>query len=259
MPAGYKDIQFSVTERAARIVLSRPPLNVLTISMMKEIADAVNRVSSMPEVCAIVLSASPSTRAFSAGTSVEEHRPETVYQMLEAFHSIFRAMNIASKPVVAAVAGAALGGGCELVAFADIVIATHSARFGQPEIKIGVFPPVSSIILPRAIGEKKAREMILTGDLITAEEARQLGLVNYVVGEAELEQKTKEVLDKLRQMSAPALEMSRRAIAEAWGLPFEEALKRTEDIYLNQLMSHRDPTEGIQAFIEKRAPQWKHK
>jgi cyclohexa-1,5-dienecarbonyl-CoA hydratase len=259
MPAGYKDIHFSVTDRAARIVLSKPPLNVLTISMMKEIADAINRVGSMPEVCALVLSASPSTRAFSAGTSVEEHRPETVYQMLEAFHSIFRAMNIASKPVIAAVSGAALGGGCELVAFADIVIATHSARFGQPEIKIGVFPPVSSIMLPRVIGEKKAREMILTGDLITAEEARQLGLVNYVVGEAELEQKTKEVLDKLRQMSAPALEMSRRAVVEAFGLPFEEALKRTEDIYLNQLMSHKDPIEGIQAFIEKRAPQWKHK
>lgn len=248
-----------MTDRAARIVLSKPPLNVLTISMMKEIADAINRVGSMPEVCALVLSASPSTRAFSAGTSVEEHRPETVYQMLEAFHSIFRAMNIASKPVIAAVSGAALGGGCELVAFADIVIATHSARFGQPEIKIGVFPPVSSIMLPRVIGEKKAREMILTGDLITAEEARQLGLVNYVVGEAELEQKTKEVLDKLRQMSAPALEMSRRAVVEAFGLPFEEALKRTEDIYLNQLMSHKDPIEGIQAFIEKRAPQWKHK
>src|SRR5262245_14207285 len=227
--ATYKDIHFNVTDRVARITLSRPPLNILTISMMREIADAVQRIGTAREVCALVFAASPATRAFCGGVSVEEHKAETVYQMLEAFHSIFRAMDHVSKPVVALVAGAALGGGCELVAFADIVIAAQSARFGQPEIKLGVFPPVSCVILPRVIGEKKAREMILTGELLTAEHACHLGLVNYVVSENELESKADSILGMLRQMSVPALELTRRALSEASGLPFEDALKRTED------------------------------
>src|ERR1700742_2885812 len=120
MATQYRDIQFTVTDRVARITLAHPPLNVITIAMAKEMADAVNRTNAMPEVCAIVLAAQPGARTFSAGVSIEEHRPETVYQMLEAFHSIFRGLNIASKPVIALINGAALGGGCELAAFGDI-------------------------------------------------------------------------------------------------------------------------------------------
>ncbi|MGA9767710.1 MAG: enoyl-CoA hydratase-related protein [Blastocatellia bacterium] len=259
MPPHYRDIQFTVTDRVARITFARPPLNVFTIAMMKEIIDAINRISATPNICAIVFAAQPGARTFSAGVSIEEHRPETVYQMLEAFHSIFRVLTIVSKPVIALVGGAALGGGCELVAFADIVIAAQSARFGQPEIKLGVFPPAAAVMLPRVIGEKKAREMILTGELLTAETAHSLGLINYVVAESELETKAQEILDHLRQMSVPALELTRRAlIAGSWP-GFDEALKRTEDIYLNQLMTLKDPLEGIEAFIAKRQPRWKHK
>lgn len=254
-----REVQLQVADRVARLTLSRPPLNILTISMMKEISAAIQRVGEMPNVCAIVLTASAATRAFSAGTSVEEHRPETVFQMLEAFHSIFRTFNTVSKPVIALVAGAALGGGCELVAFADIVIATQSARFGQPEIKLGVFPPVSACILPRIIGEKKATELILTGELMSAEEACALGLVNHVVPELELESKAAEILAVLKQMSVPALELARRAIVETGGRSFDDALKHAEDLYLNRLMLHKDPIEGVQAFTDKRPPLWKHK
>ena len=126
---GYKDIQFSVTNRVARVVLARAPLNVLTISMMKEIGDAVNKVTTMRDVCAIVFQAAPGLRVFCAGVSAEEHRAETAFQMLEAFHDILRAIDVASKPVLSMVNGAALGAGCELVAFSDLVIATPSARF----------------------------------------------------------------------------------------------------------------------------------
>jgi cyclohexa-1,5-dienecarbonyl-CoA hydratase len=259
MPPQYKEIQFAVTDRVARVTFARPPLNVLTIAMLKEVNDALERVSALPDVCAIVFAAAPGARAFSAGVSIEEHRPETVYQMLESFHAVFRTLDNLSKPVVALVSGAALGGGCELVAFADIAIAAQSARFGQPEIKIGVFPPVAAVILPRVIGEKRAREMILTGELLTAEQARALGLVNHVVPDSELEARADELLKVLRGMSAPALEMSRRAITQAAGLSFEEALKGAEKVYLNQLMSYKDPQEGVEAFIEKRAPRWKHR
>ncbi len=259
MATAYRDIQFGVTDRVARITLARPPLNVFTISMMKEISGAIQRIGALRDACAVVITASPASPVFSAGVSVEDHRPETVYQMLEAFHGIFRSLALLSKPVVAAVNGAALGGGCELVAFADIVIASQTARFGQPEIKLGVFPPVSSVILPRVIGQKKALEMILTGELINAEEARSLGLVSYVVSSPELEKKTEEILNMLRQKSAPALEMARRAVTSCDGLAFEEALKKAEYIYLNELMSLKDPVEGIEAFIQKRQANWKHK
>lgn len=259
MPAHYKDIQFAVTDRVARITFAHPPLNILTIAMMKEIVDAINHVSDTPGTCAIVLAASSPNMAFCAGVSIEEHRPETVFQMLDGFHSIFRALNTVTKPVIALVGGAALGGGCELAAFADIVIASHAARFGQPEIKLGVFPPVAAFMLPRVIGEKKAREMILTGELLTAESAQVLGLVNHVVTEDALETKAEELLTTLRQMSAPALEMARRVIVQTMGLGFEESLKRAEDIYLNELMSLKDPQEGVEAFIAKRPPRWKHK
>jgi cyclohexa-1,5-dienecarbonyl-CoA hydratase len=259
MSGHYKDIQFAVTDRVARITFARPPVNVFNIAMMREIADAVNRVSLMQDVCAIVFTSASSTRAFSAGVSIEEHRAETAYQMLNTFHSIFRNLNMVSKPVIALVTGAALGGGCELAAFADIVIATQSARFGQPEIKIATFPPVASIILPKIIGEKKARELILTGELLTSQQALKLGLVNYVVEEADLEAKGEEILNGLKQSSASALEMARRALVETAGLDFDGALRRSEDIYLNRLMSCKDPQEGIEAFIAKRPPRWKHK
>ena len=258
MPS-YKEVTLEVKDRVAKVILARPPLNILTIRMMKEMNQLIQRIGGMPDVCAVVLASAPSTRAFSAGVAVEDHKPETAYQMLESFHSIFRTLNSISKPVIALVSGAALGGGCELVAFADIVIATPAARFGQPEIKLATFPPVSACIMPRIIGQKKARELILTGELLTAEEARSLGLVNYVVAEQELESKAAEILGSLRQLSAPALELTRRAMVEADGLLFEDALKRTESIYLNQLMSHKDPGEGVQALLEKRPPVWKHK
>jgi cyclohexa-1,5-dienecarbonyl-CoA hydratase len=208
---------------------------------------------------AIVFEAVAGSRAFSAGVAVEEHVEETVYQMLESFHTIFRNLEQAGKPSIALVDGAALGGGCELVAGCDIVIATERARFGQPEIKLGVFPPVAAILLPRIIGDKRARELILTGELIDAREALRLGLVNYVVPSEGLEQKAQEVLVKLRELSASALEATKRAMAMAGGAAFEDALARVENLYLNELMKTADAREGIKAFMEKRKPLWQNK
>ncbi len=105
---------------------------------------------------------------------------ETIFQMLDSFHAIFRTLEQIARPTIAVVDGAALGGGCELVTACDIVIASERARFGQPEIKLGVFPPVAAVLLPHVIGDKRARELILTGELIDAAEAARLGLVNYV-------------------------------------------------------------------------------
>jgi cyclohexa-1,5-dienecarbonyl-CoA hydratase len=255
----YRSIKFSIEERVGRIIFARPPLNIFNISMMREINDAVNEAAARRDLVAIVFEAEKDSRAFSAGVAVEEHAEETIYQMLDSFHGIFRALEQAGKPAIAVVDGAALGGGCELVAACDIVISTERARFGQPEIKLGVFPPVACVLLPRIIGDKRARELILTGELIDAEEALRLGLINAVVPRAELVQKTEELLVKLREMSAPALEATKRAIDSARGASFEDALKRVEDLYLNELMKTEDAHEGINAFMQKRKPVWKNK
>jgi cyclohexa-1,5-dienecarbonyl-CoA hydratase len=155
--------------------------------------------------------------------------------------------------------GPALGGGCELVAACDIVIATDRARFGQPEIKLGVFPPVAAILLPRIIGEKRARELILTGDMIDANEALRFGLVNYVVPGAELASKAKSVLGKIVELSASSLAMTRIALDLGGRAGFESALAEVENLYLNELMKTEDAREGVRAFMEKRRPEWKNR
>ena len=255
----YQNIRLNIEDRVGRISFARPPLNVFNIAMMREISDAIGECAGQREMVAIVFEAAPETRAFSAGVAIEEHAEETIYRMLDSFHGIFRALEQAAKPTIAVVDGSALGGGCELVAGCDIVIASERARFGQPEIKLGVFPPVAAVLLPRIIGDKRARELILTGELIDAAEALRLGLISHVVPSAELEQKTRDVLVKLRELSAPALEASKRAMNLARGRTFEDALSAVEDLYLNELMKTEDAREGIQAFMEKRKPEWKSK
>jgi cyclohexa-1,5-dienecarbonyl-CoA hydratase len=255
----YRSIRFGIEDRVGRITFARPPLNIFNIAMMREIGDAINECAGRRDVVAILFEAAADSRAFSAGVAVEEHVEETIYLMLDSFHGIFRGLEQAGKPSIAVVDGAALGGGCEIVAGCDIVIATERARFGQPEIKLGVFPPVAAVLLPRIIGDKRARELILTGELIDAPEALRLGLINSVVAHRELGQKTQELLVKLRELSAPALEATKRAIDLARGASFEDALRRVEDLYLNELMKTADAHEGINAFMQKRKPAWKNK
>ena len=259
MTKEFQSIKFQIDDRVARITFARPPLNVFNIAMMREIGDALGDCAPRRDLAAIVFAAAPDARAFSAGVAVEEHLPETVFQMLEAFHSIFRGLRQIAKPVIAVVDGPALGGGCELVAACDIVIASERAHFGQPEIKLGVFPPVAAILLPRIIGEKRARELILTGDLIDAAEALKLGLVNYVLPSAELEGKTENILTKLRELSGSSLAMTRAALDLGSQGDFDAALAEVENLYLHELMKTEDAQEGSRAFMEKRKPEWRNK
>ena len=259
MPNSYQHIKVATEDRVARITLSRPPLNILNIAMMQEIGLALDDLVGERELVAIVFEAAGGSRAFTAGVAVEEHVEATIYQMLDSFHAIFRSLAQLAKPTIAVVDGAALGGGCELVAACDIVITSDRARFGQPEIKLGVFPPVACVLLPRVIGEKRARELILTGDLIDAAEALRLGLTNYVVPSDRLEQKTLEILAKLRECSGVALEATCRALDLGRGRSLDSVLAEIEDMYLNELMKTEDAKEGLEAFMEKRKPAWRNR
>jgi cyclohexa-1,5-dienecarbonyl-CoA hydratase len=254
----YENIRLAVDDRVARITFCRPPLNIFNIAMMKEINAAVTTLSQELLV-AIVFDADKNCSAFSAGVAVEDHVPEMVYQMLDSFHAIFRSLEQLAKPTIALVDGPALGGGCELVAACDIVISSDRGKFGQPEVKLGVFPPVAALLLPSVIGDKKARELILTGEIIDAVEAGRLRLCNHVVPAAHLEQKLLEVLSKLREQSASALEFSRRALDLGRNQTLDEALKDVENVYLHELMKSHDANEGVKAFLEKRKPVWRNR
>ena len=254
----YQHIRFRVDDRVARITFARPPLNVFNIAMMREIGAALGECARR-DLVAIVFSADKDCRAFSAGVAVEEHVQETIYQMLDSFHAIFRQLEQLAKPAIALVDGAALGGGCEIVAACDVVIASDRSRFGLPEIKLGVFPPVAAILLPMVIGQKRARELILTGEIIDAVEAGRLGLCNHVVPGAHLEPKLLEITAKLKELSGASLEYTRRALDLGRGRTLDAALKEQENIYLHELMKTLDANEGVKAFMEKRKPVWRHR
>ncbi|HEX3280828.1 MAG TPA: enoyl-CoA hydratase-related protein [Pyrinomonadaceae bacterium] len=259
MADNFNHIKFILEDRVGFITFASPPLNVLNIAMMQEVNKALDECSQQRDLAAIVFAAAPDCRAFSAGVSVEEHAHETIFQMLDSFHAIFRNLEQISRPTIAVVNGPALGGGCELITFCDFVIASEQARFGQPEIKLGVFPPVAAILLPRIVGDRRARELMLTGEIIEAREALALGLITRVVPAAELEAETARLLTQLRGLSALALEHAKRAIDLGQGRSLDEALKEIEDMYLHELMKTQDAVEGISAFGEKRKAAWQHR
>jgi cyclohexa-1,5-dienecarbonyl-CoA hydratase len=165
----------------------------------------------------------------------------------------------AARPVVVVVNGPAIGGGAELAAFGDLVVATPRARFALPEITIGMFPPLASTMLPYLIGPKLALELVLTGEAITAERAHELGLVNRVVPEAQLEQAVAQLLARMTEQSGAVLAMAKKAVLGGMGLSLRDALRFSMDVFLNELYRLEDSREGLRALLEKRKPEWKNR
>jgi cyclohexa-1,5-dienecarbonyl-CoA hydratase len=259
-PAGldFKYIRFDTSSFAARLTLNQPPFNVLSVPLMEEMAAALESLNGRGDIKCVVLDSS-SPKAFSAGISLEDSKPDRVFQTLEAFNRVFQAIAEISKPLIVAVDGPAIGAGSELVAFGDLVIATPNARFAQPEVKMGIFPPFAAVMLPAVIGPKKTYELILTGQALSAEEAYTLGFVNKVVPENDLAQAVNEIVARIGEFSSPVLEMTKSVIANSVGMPLDLAMKKSQDIYLNQLMALEDVQEGLRARVEQRKPVWKNR
>jgi len=253
----FEHIRFEVSGGVARLTLNKPPLNVLNIAMMREINAALEGLNDDLSVKVLVFEAVQGSKAFSAGVDVSEHTADKVEEMIEVFHRIFRLLDRLEIPTVAVVDGAALGGGCELVLFCDMVIASERASFGQPEIQVGVLPPIAVIALPDIIGPKKTMEMVLTGERIRAPEALQLGLVNKVVPPEELRAAADEFVGKLAKLSGAVLRLTKRAVRLGSVGSFADRLAAVEELYLGSLMATADANEGLTAFLEKRAPVWK--
>ena len=250
----YNNISFEAKGNVARLVLRRPPVNVLNIEMMGEMNDALEQVQTTPGLRALVLSAEG--KFFSAGVDVAEHTKEKVREMMTVFHGIFENLNKIHIPTIAFVQGPALGGGCEVALYCDLVLASEKARFGQPEIKVGVFPPLAAFLLPNTAPMKFAAELLLTGDAYPAAELRAMGLVNRVFQDATFAADCESFLEKVTANSSAVLELTKRAMLTGHGQPYHVAMPNIERLYLEKLMATEDAAEGLSAFMEKRKPVW---
>jgi cyclohexa-1,5-dienecarbonyl-CoA hydratase len=239
----------------ARVALDRPPLNVLHIPMMRELDHALAELSADPELKLLVLTGEG--KAFCAGVDVADHTAERVEFMIEAFHGVIRKLLLLEVPVVAAVDGAALGGGCELLLACDLVIASERAKLGQPEIRLGVFPPVAAALLPRLIGRQRALDLVLTGRVVGAVEAQEMGLVGRVVPVEAFDETVEQYVGSLSSLSRPVLRLTKRTVVEGMAESLWNAFDRAEKRYLHELMELEDAHEGLAAFLEKREPVWR--
>jgi cyclohexa-1,5-dienecarbonyl-CoA hydratase len=256
-PEQFQSIKMRIDAGVARMTLDRPEHNLLNEAMLRELADGISFAGERDDVKLIVLNSAH--KVFCGGIDIGEYTSQRVFQMLDAFHAAFSAMLEAAKPVVCVVNGPAIGGGAELAAFGDMVIATPKARFAQPEISIGVFPPLASTILPFLVGPKIALELVLTGEAVTAERALELGLVNRLVPEAKIEQTVNELVARITEHSGPVLTMAKRAILGGMGMSLRDGMKHSMNIFLNELYRLEDSQEGLRALIEKRKPNWKNR
>src|SRR5256885_9921482 len=211
-PEEFKYVKFRIEAGVAKMTLNRPEHNLLNEAMLREIAGGITHAGERNDVKLIVVDSA--CKVFCGGIDVGEYTAQRVFQMLDAFHAAFARMLEVGKPVLCVVNGPAIGGGAELAAFGDLVIATPRARFAQPEITIGVFPPLASTILPFLVGPKRALEIILTGEAITAERALELGLVTRLVPEAKLEAAVNELVTRITAQSGPVLAWAKKAILE---------------------------------------------
>ncbi len=257
MEFSYKNILVEVQEKVALVRLNRPKaLNALNKELMTELYDALKKLEK--EVFCVVISGNE--RAFAAGADIKEMASESAVSIsqkgqFEAWDGI----NEIKIPMIAAVSGYALGGGFELAMQCDMIIASESAVFGQPEIKLGIIPGAGGTQrLTRTIGKFKAMELILTGKNLSAEEAKNLGLVNAVYPRETYLEEAMKLARKIASMPPVAVRAAKEVVKKAWELPLQEGLDAERNKFYF-LFSTEDQKEGMQAFIEKRKPEWKNK
>ena len=255
----YENIIVESKGRVGIIRLNRPQaLNALNKALIDELTRAIKAFDADDKIGCILLTGSE--KAFAAGADIKEMADKPfIDAFLRDFVSNWDAVARARKPVVAAVSGFALGGGCELAMQSDVIIAADTAKFGQPEIKIGVIPGIGGTQrLVRAVGKAKAMEMILTGRMMDAAEAERSGLVARVVPAASLMDEAMKVADTIANLSLPSVLAGKEAVNAAFESALEEGVRFERRIF-HSLFATDDQKEGMKAFVEKRPPKWKNK
>ncbi len=251
-------IQVKIEDRTALVTLQRPPLNVMNIPMLGELHGALEQVDRNPHVDFLVIRGD-GDRAFSAGVDVKDHTKEKVPAMLEAVHGVIRKLFSLRQISLAVVQGVCLGGGWELASSCDLIVASENSSFATPEITVGCYPPVALARFPFLVGYHHAAEAILTGRRYSAREAYGLGIVNRVVPTEELDHTVASLLDELKNKSTAVLSIVLRRLRQDSMKQLTEALKGTEQLYVDELLKTEDVEEGVRAFLEKRKPRWSHR
>ncbi len=252
-------ILVEVHDRVGLLTLNRPKaMNALNDALMDELGEALLKFDTDPAIGAIIITGSD--KAFAAGADIADMQDRSymdVY-LTDFITRNWETMRRVRKPVIAAVSGYALGGGCELALMCDIIIAADNAKFGQPEIKLGIIPGAGGTQrLPRAVGKAKAMDMILTARMMSAAEAESSGLVSRVVPAENLMNEAMEVATVIASMSAPAVLMAKETVHRAWEAPLSEGIL-FERRHFHALFGTQDQKEGMRAFLEKRQPHFTH-
>jgi enoyl-CoA hydratase len=256
--SSYETLIVERRGRVALITINRPDkLNALNIQTRQEGAQALDELRDDAEVRVVVITGA-GDKSFVAGADIGEFEGRTAVTQRDVMtgRSLFTAVDTFPKPVIAMINGFCLGGGCELAISCDLRVASERARFGQPEIKLGIIPGGGGTQrLTRLVGESKAMEMILTGEMIDAQNALTLGLVNRVVPHEELEARTMELANLIAGMSPVALRLAKEAVKTAARSTLDEGLRREVDLFAI-CFSSKDKDEGVRAFLEKRKPEF---
>ena len=241
--------------QVVRLTLARPKANVLDAELVGALRARIEQLEAAGPLKLLVFD--HEGPHFSFGASVEEHLPGRFRGMLSGFHALFRDLEALGVPTAAIVRGQCLGGGLELALIAGRIFVDPSARMGLPEVKLGVFPPVGAVLLPLRVSQAAATELVLSGRSVEGEEAVRLGLAEVCCADPAAECLAWFDRD-LAPLSAVAVRhawrASRRRVARALG----EELAAVESLYLDELMTHRDPVEGLSAFLDRRPPTWEH-
>ena len=237
-----------------RLLLDAPPMNLLDDAMVEDLRIAVSHAAADPAIKALIFEGAG--EHFSYGAKIQEHRPDAITESLPRFHALFRTLLDAAVPTLAVVRGRCLGGGLELAAFCNWIFAAPDAQLGLPEIRLGVFPPLGSLILRERVPRPVAEMLCVTGILVTSEEALEIGLVDQLAEDPSAAADA-WIAANLQPHSAVALRHAMQAVRQPMREGFLRDLDAVERLYLDGVMRTEDAQEGIEAFLAKRPPRWK--
>jgi len=243
--------------QVVEIALGPPPANIVTMDLTAELSSEFKRLSASGNEHVKLIVITGQGAHFSYGASVEEHRPGAVADMLPGFHSLIGQVLDCDIPTLAKVSGLCLGGGFELALACAFIVSADAAKFGTPEIKLGVFPPAATALLPGRVGDARACEIVVTGESYAAEQMHAMGVVNRVASGDKLNDEVTAFIERhFLPRSASSLRIACRAARTPLRRYYHEHIDELEQLYLDTLMSTRDAVEGIEAFLEKRSPEW---
>ena len=250
-------IKTTLEDGVATLTLANPPLNILTRAVLGELRQALIALAEAPDLRVLLIVGEG--KHFSAGADVGEHLPPTHRELIPEFMATLGTLAAFPLPTIAAVRGRCLGAGFELVQACDMIVAGEGATFGQPEIQLAVTAPVACVLLPRRTTYGHAAEILFGGEAIDAKRALAIGVVQHVVPDPRTEEHALALAGRCAKHSATALRATKHTLLETADQPRAASFQKAGQIYVHELMSASDPVEGLEAFLARRTPSWRHR